>query len=374
MDYIEHLYNLRKNVVKKGNELQILLANFSGTEQQKDIEARTPLINDFFRVKINIKAFDDKERAKKNLEPLDFHNNEAVFGAMRDEFDMPYWAFSKLKNVPLKELKNTFIYQLKACNLYCPWCYVDDTNKNGKDGNNSRFFSITEIIDFFEEERKKQKIYNFRPSGGEPTIAIEQWLNVLQELEKRKLNREVYVQGDTNLSTGHFIDFLEQKGELENNLLEQIASYNNFGVLCSFKGNSTVSFWEATGANPELHQEQFYSLKKLVKAGIDCYPFVYSPEPSSLERFMEKGARIFGEGFYLKTWILPLKLYGPEKARFEAKGTNPELYQQRLDKNFRESEEIMQDLIWKKYGMNYKANPRTGIKLEVKEQAGKNGG
>lgn len=367
MDYIGYLYNLRKNVVGRNGYFEILLANFLGTEQQKDIEARTPVVNDFFRVKINVKAFDEKEMQKKNLHAADFHDNEAVFKSMREEFDMPYWAFFKLKNAPLKDLKNTFIYQLKACNLHCPWCYVDDSNKNGEEGNNSRFFSIPEIVDVFEAEREKQKLYNLRPSGGEPTLAVEQWLYSLQELERRKINKEVYIQGDTNLTTGHFIDFLIDKGEIEKNLLEKIADYDNFGLLCSFKGTNTVSFWEATGADPELHQEQFYSLKKLVGAGIDCYPFVYSPEPETLERFMEKGAGIFGDGFYLKTWIFPLKLYGPEKARFEAKGINSELYQKRLDDNFKKSEEIMQNIIWKKYGLNYKAIPRAGLKLEVME-------
>lgn len=365
MGYIEGLYRLRKGVVKKEKGLQILLANFSGTEQQKDIERRTPVINDFFRVKINIKAFDGEEMQKKGMHAVDFHDNEAVFNAMREEFDMPYWAFAKLKTVPLKDLKNTFIYQLKACNLYCPWCYVDDANKNGKEGNNARFFSIPEIFDFFEEERKKQKVYNFRPSGGEPTLAVEQWLETLKELEKRGLDKEVFIQGDTNLTTGHFLDFLEKEREIEKNLLEKIASYENFGVLCSFKGNDTASFWEATGADPELHQEQFYSLKKLVKAGIDCYPFIYDANPETLERFMEKGAGIFGGGFYLKTWIFPLKLYGPEKERLKAQGKNPELCQKRLDENFSRANEIMQDFIWKKYGVNYKAASRTGIKLKV---------
>ena len=175
----------------------------------------------------------------------------------------------------------------------------------------------------------------------------------------------MYVQGDTNLTTGHFMDILENKGEIEKNLLEKIAEHENFGLLCSFKGNDLKSFNEATDFSNEIYGEQVYSLKKLVKAGIDCYPFVYCPEPKALKRFMHNGADIFGEGFYLKTWILPLKLYGPEKERLVKKGMNPADYQKQLDDKFSKSEEIMQDLIWKEYGLNYKAVPRVGIKLEV---------
>jgi uncharacterized Fe-S cluster-containing radical SAM superfamily protein len=368
MNDIEYLFNLRNRVVKKNKKgLQILLANFCGTEQGKDIEKRTPIAGDFFRVKINVKGFDEKEMEKLGKKAVDFSNNEQVFDAMRQEFDMPYWAFAKLKNASLKDLNKTFIYQLKACNIHCPWCYVDDVNKNGQESIISKFFSIPEIMNFFEKQRSTQKLYNFRPSGGEPTIAIEQWLESLRELEKRGLEKKVFVQGDTNLTTGHFIDLLESKKEIEKNLLEKIASYDNFGVLCSFKGNDTRSFWEATGGcNPDMHQEQFYSLRKLAKAGIDCYPFIYDSNPETLERFMEKGAGMFGDGFYLKTWLLPLKLYGPEKARLKARGKDPEIYQKRLDEQFAKSEETMQKIIWEKYGLNYKAVPRTGIKLEAK--------
>ncbi|MFH0831578.1 MAG: radical SAM protein [archaeon] len=370
MEYIDNLLKLRNNVARKNKGvLEILLANFSGTEQQKDIEARTPVVNDFFRVKINIKAFDEKEMQKRGLHAVDFHNNVEVFDAMTREFDMPYWAFVKLKNVPLADLQNTFIYQLKACNIHCPWCYVDDKNKNGVQDNNSRFFSIPEIVDVFEEKRKEQKLYNLRPSGGEPTLVVEQWLELLREVKKRGLGKDVYVQGDTNLTTGHFIDSIEEKGEIEKDLLEKVAEHENFGLLCSFKGTDLESFLEAAGMPEQysfLEEERWYAFEKLLKAGVDAYPFIYNPNPSSVKQFMEKGAGKFGEGFYLKTWILPLKLYGPEKERLARKGVNPADYQKQLDDRFSKSEEIMQGLIWKEYGLNYKAVPRTGIKLEVR--------
>jgi hypothetical protein len=41
--------------------------------------------------------------------------------------------------------------------------------------------------------------------------------------------------------------------------------------------------------------------------------------------------------FYLKTWILPLKLYGPEKARLEKRGINGEDYQKKLDERLKAS-------------------------------------
>lgn len=103
-----------------------------------------------------------------------------------------------------------------------------------------------------------------------------------------------------------------------------------------------------------------------MKAGIDAYPFIYDPNPNTIEKFMEKGAKIFGDGFYLKAWISPLKLYGPEKERLKKIGKNSEDYQKELDDNFNRSKEVMQHLVHEKYGINYQAIPRTGIELKVK--------
>jgi organic radical activating enzyme len=366
--WIVHCANLRNKALKKEKGInKYLLANFTDTLQQKDIEARTPLIDDYFRVKINVKSFDEEMMQKSGKHAIDFSDNKQVFDALANEFDMPYWAFMSLKNTALKDFNRTFIYQLKACNLYCPWCYVDDCNKDGKQSN-GKYFSVPEIFDFFENEDKKGKIMNFRPSGGEPTLAVEQWLETLKEIQKRNLN--IFVQGDTNLTTGHFLDYLEEKRDIKRNLLEKVGEYNNFGLLCSFKGTDKESFLEAAGMSKtfeHLEDERWHTFGKLTNAGIDAYPFIYAPNPKTLESFMEKGAKLFGDGFYLKTWLVKLKLYGPEKARLAKLGISSEDYQKKLDSEFAESKEIMQNIIWKKYGLNYQAVPRTGIKLKFRE-------
>jgi uncharacterized Fe-S cluster-containing radical SAM superfamily protein len=320
------------------------------------------ILGDFFRVKLNTVAFEKLE----NNTPIDFSDNSQVFKALANEFDMPYWGFMALKDRPLKDFSRTFIYQLKACNLRCLWCYANDINKNGRN-EHAKYFSIPEIFDVFEEARKTQTVNNFRPSGGEPTLAVEQWLESLREIEKRKLN--VYVQGDNNLTNGHYMDALENNGDIERGLLEKVAGYENFGLLCSFKGTDAESFLKATNMPRSysfLEDERWYSFAKLTKAGIDTYPFVYDPNPDTLESFMEKGARKFGDGFYLKTWIFKLKPYEDSgKERIEKKGFKYEEFYKKLKENFEKSKEIMQNLIQKKYGLNYQAVPRYGIKLKA---------
>lgn len=375
--WVEHCDRLSRKInrAEKG-ENKYLLANFKGTSQQKDIEQRTALIGDFFRVKINSKAFDDEEMKRQGKEIMNFKDNEKVFGALRNEFDMSYWAFIKLHNAKLQDYNRVFISQIKGCNIFCPWCYVDDINKNPLEDNGAAFFSMQEILNAFEEERKKQTLNCIRTSGGEPTLAPQQWMNMLTGLDVRELSKEVYFQGETNLTTGHFLDFLKEEGEISEYFFEKIGDYKNFGVLSSFKGTDTESFLKASGltnkdgsANKEyefLDDERWYSFAKMIKARIDAYPFIYDPNPGTLEKFLDKGAKKFGDGFYLKTWIFPLKLYGPEKIRMEAKGMNPETEQKRLNDNFAKSKEIMQEVIYKKFGINYQAIPRAGIELEIK--------
>ena len=366
--WVEHCDILSKKInYFENGENKYLLSNFKGTSQQKDIEQRTALIGDFFRVKINAKAFDDAEMKRQGKEIMNFKDNEEVFGALRNEFDMSYWAFHSLHNAKLQDYNRVFISQIKGCNIFCPWCYVDDINKNSKEDNGSAFFSMREILDAFENERKTQTLNCVRTSGGEPTLAVQQWKDMLEGLRKRGLEEEVYFQGETNLTTGHFLDYLEGKNSIEEYFFEKIGNYKNFGVLSSFKGTDTESFLRAAGLSKEysfLDEERWYSFEKMIRAGIDAYPFIYDPDPNTIKSFMEKGAEKFGEGFYLKAWVFPLKLYGPEKARMEARGINPEEEQKRLNDNFAKSKEKMQEIVYKKFGINYQAIPRAGIELK----------
>lgn len=358
------LYRLRKNLSRiKDDQLELLLANFDSSKQKIDIEKRTPVINDFFRTKVDVKPW----KEDKNF---DWTNKEKIIDSIATNFDMPTWALYNLEgkkglSKELNKYNEVFIYQLKGCNIFCKWCFVDDFNKNGKQDNNAMFFSIPKIIDEFEKERERRNgnLYRLRASGGEPTILLEQWLCILKELEKRELSDNVHLQSDTNLTTGHFNEELERQGILEKNILNKIAEYKNFGLLTSFKGTDRYNFHENTRASGELLDEQVYTFKKLVKAGVDAYPFFYNPNPETLEKFLERLAKEVGENIYLKSWIFPLKIYEPVKERLEKLGIDAKKYEQKLIENFKAAEDNMKELLWKKFNIEYKKSLRAGIKL-----------
>jgi len=380
--WVKYNQRLRNNLIKKESGVnKYLLANFSGTAQQKDIEKRTDLVGgDYYRIKIDTKALSDSKKERGEFKPVDFSDLYSINNALKDDnaFDMPYWAFQTLSQKPtIQDCSRTFISQLKGCNLNCPWCYVDDISKNSKQGNGADFFSMQQIRNSFLQEIKNQAVYKLRPSGGEPTLAIEQWIETLRGLEQEGLEKKIYVYGDTNQTTGSFIQYLEKTNQIEKNLLEKVGEYNNFGLLCSFKGTDTVSFLQAIGLtkkdnspNPAftfLEQERWKSFNMFVKAGIDAYPFIYDPDPKTIKNFMEQGIKKHGDGFALKTWIFPLKLYTPAKQRLEKKGVNPEKFQERLDEKFEQSKRELNDFLEEKFKIPYKTFQRAGIKLNPQE-------
>lgn len=354
-----HLNNLRKRIIRKEDgQLKILLANFEGTTQQKDIERKTHLIEDFYRIKEDVPAFGDSN--------FDWRNKDAIKKAMAiDRFDMPSWAQYKIDgkielSKGLKKWYKVFIYQLKACNLHCNYCYVDDVNKNGKQDNNARFFSIPEIVDAFERQQKRDDIlWRLRASGGEPTLAIEQIPALEDVLEERDLIKKVHLQMDTNLTTGSFIEYLENSGDVPKGILNDIAGYKNFSVLASFKGTDSESFAKNTRAEPKLFEEQFYSFGRLVDAGIDVYPFVYAPNPLTLPNFAHRFKDEFGQNALKKLWAFRLNAeYDVPKARLGEERAKE--YHNELQMNFEKSEDVLRK-ICEKEGFSYKQELRTGI-------------
>lgn len=365
--FIKKSYELRKKVMKKSDEgLEILLSNFEGSIQQKDIEKRTYVLSQYFRTKLDVPSWKDPN--------FDWSDKELIMKSMAERFDMPSWALYRLEGKAelcedLKKYNEVFIYQIKACNLNCPYCYVDDVNKNGIQDNNSRFFKNREIVENFKIYKNEKNLKRIRPSGGEPTLVLEQWSELLKKLEEEGLGKEVHVQSDTNLTTGHFIDYLIKNGELNKDILEEIANYRNFSLLASFKGTDPKSFAKNTRSHPDLFKEQFYSYGKFLDVKMDVYPFLYNPNPNTLVSFVETCEKEFGSKECKKIWIFPLKVYEVTKNRLEEearkRSEDPTEYVKRYEdewnRNFLESEKIMEELMKEKFNHPYKKVLRVGI-------------
>ena len=64
--------------------------------------------------------------------------------------------------------------------------------------------------------------------------------------------------------------------------------------------------------------------------------------------------------------MFKLKLYDPEKERYQKQGKNPENEQTRLNEDYEKSYEILDNLVQKRFGIPYGSTSRAGIKLELK--------
>jgi len=379
--YLNLLYNLRRSTLQyDGNELKILLAKLKGSTQETDIEI--PLIGQFFRIKEDVKKFKDPN--------FDWNDKENVMKAILERFDMPTWALYRLRGKKeltpeLKDFNDVFVYQIKTCNLRCPYCYVDDGLKDGRMDKNAEFFSISQILEAFYGERERRRkllkerevdkngklilpLNRIRPSGGEPSLVPEQWKILLEKLEVDGLNKEVYVQSDTNLTTGHFIEFLERKNEVEKGFLQQVGSFKNFGLLASIKGTDSKNYARNTSISiklaEKLVEETLYTLGKYVDSGVDVYPFLYNPNPETLEEFLDRMKEKLGKNIIKKTWVFPLHMYNVTKDRLrkitKKIGEKEEEYVKRYEKewkeNFLRAEEIM-----RKINPEYKKVLRVGL-------------
>ncbi|MBU4456164.1 MAG: 4Fe-4S cluster-binding domain-containing protein [Nanoarchaeota archaeon] len=352
----------RRDLVYQDSKL--LLANFALTEQKADLEktkgnTKGP-IGDYFRIKTNIKT-ENKDGKESPMNEFYRTGNKKLL-----MFDFNWWPLTKMEGQQ-EDFNEVFIYQLKGCNVNCNFCFVDRFNNNGAESHGAKFFSVEELVDSFAEKKKKKKkegikLNVLRPSGGEPSLVPEQWLAILQELDKRGLSSEVYLQSDTNLTTGHMLEQLMDKGELDKCILNKIAEYDNFGLLSCFKGTDPERFTENTQCNPKFFEEQFYSYNLFANAGIAIYPHIVNPNSKSLEMFADMFAADHGEEAYKLLHLFSIGPYGPVKSRLERRGEMYALAKiQEWRENYAAGEEVLENLLQNKFGIAYKDAHRPDI-------------
>jgi uncharacterized Fe-S cluster-containing radical SAM superfamily protein len=151
-------------------------------------------------------------------------------------------------------------------------------------------------------------------TGGQPDLTPE-WIPWMMEaLQKRGLDKKIFLWSDDNLSNDYFWKFLSPEQ------IDLIRSYKMYARVCCFKGIDELSFSLNTKASPELFEKQFELCKRLHELGIDLYFYITLTSPSktdfenAIPTFLDKVQAIHPN---LPLRIVPLEIqeFTPVKPR-----------------------------------------------------------
>ncbi|MFO7772631.1 MAG: hypothetical protein R6V59_01575 [Dehalococcoidia bacterium] len=160
---------------------------------------------------------------------------------------------------------STEVFQNAICNLRCWYCFVDRRLVAGKQ-EHSKMLSVDEMLDCYLAEKGRPPMIDL--TGGQPDLVPEWILWFADAIHNRKLDKEIYLWSDDNLSTDFLWRFLNEQE------IHRLASYKNYGRVGCFKGFDESSFSFNTGAPRGLFGNQFSLMRRLVTSGFDVYGYV----------------------------------------------------------------------------------------------------
>jgi uncharacterized Fe-S cluster-containing radical SAM superfamily protein len=230
-------------------ERRILLSNFRGTEQEKDLAEAA-----------NCDGFGRIRHFRRDTSP-GWPSNP-----------LPIDPASRALDIAPSTLLRAQVFQNAACNWRCWYCYVP-FSLLAADKKHSAWLSAGDMIDLYSDEPDHPKVIDL--SGGQPDL-VPEWVPwMMQELRDRQMESETYLWSDDNLSNDYFWRFLTDRDR------ELIASYKNYGKVCCFKGFNAASFSFNTRAAPELFVRQLDLFRRFVALGIDVYAYATFTTPTT---------------------------------------------------------------------------------------------
>jgi uncharacterized Fe-S cluster-containing radical SAM superfamily protein len=204
------------------------------------------------------------------------------------------------------------VFQNAICSWRCWYCFVDFSLLSANP-HHSEFKSVSELLDLFEAEALRPPIIDL--SGGQPDLVPEWSLWFADEIQKRGLQRRIYLWSDDNLSNDYLWRFLSHAE------IRRLASYKNYGRVGCFKGFDEESFSFNTLAEPSLFNNQFKLMRKLVDAEFDVYGYCTFTATSDalirnkMKAFIDRLQTEVHEYFPLRTVPLEIITYTPTKKR-----------------------------------------------------------
>lgn len=262
------------------NEKKILITNYQGSEQEKDLTEPA-----------NCAGFGRIRHFK--LKP----------GGNWPENPLPIEPARKYLGLPALSEIRAQVFQNSICNWRCWYCFVDFKLLNG-DSRFSKFLSCDELLDLYLAEDNRPIMIDL--SGGQPDLTPEWVPWMMEAIRNRGLENQIFLWSDDNLSNDYFWKYLTPEQ------IDLVTSYRMYARVCCFKGIDEQSFTLNTLADPKLFSEQFRLFQRLWEMNIDLYGYVTLTAPSAtdfsvaISRFLDRLQAIH-EDLPLK--IVPLKVF-----------------------------------------------------------------
>ena len=212
------------------------------------------------------------------------------------------------------EMMRAQAFQLASCNWRCWYCYVP-FDLLSADPKRARWVTAGEMVDLYRATDNPPRVLDL--TGGQPELAPEWTLWTMEALVERGLQDEVYLWSDDNLSNDYLWRYLN------GGQLETLRAYRNYGRVGCFKGYDRESFAFNTGAAPELFDQQFELMRRLVDLGLDVYAYATLPSPNprtaadEVPRFVDRLQRVH-ENLPLRTVPLEIRVFTPVAGRIGA--------------------------------------------------------
>jgi len=281
--------HLRERVVDIQRR-RILIANFLGSEQEKDLTVG-PNCDGFGR----IRHF--RRRANQNWvdDPL------------------PIDPVCKALGLPPTDMQRAQVFQIAACNFKCWYCFVP-YNLIGANLDYASWLSPSRLIDLYLDQLDPPPVIDL--SGGQPDLAPEWVPWMMRELMDREMEKKVYLWSDDNLSTDYFWRFLTEEDQ------ELVSNYATYSRVCCFKGFDNESFTFNTRVSSDFFDQQFDLIKRFVGIGIDLYAYVTFTTATSnhikghVQRFVDRLQKI-DKNLPLRTVPLEIVAFTPVKKRLD---------------------------------------------------------
>lgn len=283
--------HLRTRAIQS-TEKRVLVTNFRGSKQEKD-----------FSIPANCNGFGRIHHFKRRqLAPW-------------PDNPLPIDPAAKALQVGDLDAIEVQVFQNAVCSWRCWYCFVDFDLLSGNP-KFAEFKTADELLDLYIAEPHRPRLIDL--SGGQPDLVPEWSLWFLEALGRRGILDQVYVWSDDNLSNDYLWRYLSAEQ------IARLAACPNYGRVGCFKGFDESSFSFNTKASPQLFDQQFQLMNKLVRAGFDVYGYTTftSPEHTMLHvkmaGFVDRLQEKIHPLFPLRTVPLRIVPFSPTKDRIGA--------------------------------------------------------